>query len=458
MSQMRRPAVALTASSLAFALVLLDTTVVNVALPAIRDDLGASVSQLQWVVNGYTLVLAALLLSAGALADRLGARRVMRAGVALFALASAAAALAPSTTALVAAQVILGVGAAALVPASLTLLTHAYPDPVRRAKAVGIWAAISASAFAAGPVLGGLLIDAVGWRLVFAINLPFAAAIGALLWRGVAETPRTPARGLDLAGQATAIIALAALTFALIESRSLGWGSPLVAGGLLVAVVAGVAFIAVERRGRAPMLPLELFSSRAFSASTAAGALVSFAVYGQLFLLSLYFQDVRGLTALQTGLAFLPQPVVFALAGIPSGRLVARIGPRWPLAIGGAMAAAGAVLLLGTTAGTPYWHLLVGLVLFGGGAGAAIPALTAAVVSAAPPAQVGVAAAALNASRQTGGVLGVAVLGGMAHAGPQFVSGLHAGLAIGAGALAATAVLGLSLGVRRRRQPGLVRA
>ena len=323
---MRRPAVALTASSLAFALVLLDTTVVNVALPAIRDDLGTSVGGLQWVVNGYTLVLAALLLSAARWPTGLGARRMMRAGVAIFAVASAAAALAPSTTTLVAAQVLLGVGAAALVPASLTLLSHAYPDPIRRARAVGVWAAISASAFAAGPVLGGLLVDAVGWRLVFAINLPFAAAIALLLWRGVGETSRVARRGLDLAGQATAIVALASLTFALIESRSLGWGSPLVAGGLVLAVVAAVAFVAVERRGRAPMLPLELFSSRAFSASTAAGSLINFALYGEFFLLSPYFQDVRDLSALETGLAFLPQPLVFALAGIPAGRLVARIG------------------------------------------------------------------------------------------------------------------------------------
>jgi DHA2 family methylenomycin A resistance protein-like MFS transporter len=446
---MRRPAVALAASSLAYSLILLNTTVVSVALPAIRDDLGTSVSGLQWVVNGYTLVLAALLLSAGALVDRVGARRMMRAGVAIFALASAAAALAPGTSALIAAQVLLGVGAATLVPAALTLLTHAYPDPIRRARAVGVWAAISASAFATGPVLGGLLVDAVGWRLIFALNLPFAAAIALLLWRGVAETTRT-ARGLDLAGQVTAVVALASLTFALIESRALGWDSRPVLGGIALAVVAAVSFVAVERRGHAPMLPLKLFSSRAFSASTAAGTLVNFAIYGQFFLMSLYFQDIRGLTALETGLAFLPEPLLFALAGVPAGRMVARIGPRWPLAIGGALGAAGAAVLLTAGESTPYGHLMIGLVLFGAGGGAAIPALTAAAVSAAPPAQVGVAAAALNASRQTGGVLGVAILGGMAHAGPAFVSGMHAGLAIAGGALVAVAVFGLAIGVRPR--------
>ncbi len=443
------PALALAASSLAFALVLLDTSVVNVALPAIREDLGASVSALQWIVNGYTLVLAALLLSAGALSDRLGARRMMRGGVVVFALASAAAALAPTTAALIAAQVLLGIGAAALVPASLTLLSHAYPDPVRRARAVGVWATVSASAFASGPVLGGLLIDAIGWRAMFAVNLPFAAAVAVLLARGVAETPRAAARGVDVRGQVSAVAALAALTFAIIESRSQGWGSPAVLGGFAVAIAAGAAFVHAERTSPAPMLPLSLFSSRVFSASTAAGALVSFAVYGQLFLLSLYFQDVRGLSALETGLAFLPQPVVFALAGIPAGRLVARVGPRVPLMLGGTLAAAGALLLLSTGATTPYLQLVAGLVLFGAGGGAAIPALTAAVVSSAPPAQVGVASAALNASRQTGGVLGVAVLGGMAGTGGDFLAGMHVALLVAAAALGAIALLGSTLTARR---------
>jgi DHA2 family methylenomycin A resistance protein-like MFS transporter len=444
----RRPAIALTASSLAFSLVLLDTTVVNVALPAIRDDLHAGLTGLQWIVNGYTLVLASLLLSAGALADRLGARRMVLGGVTVFSVASAAAAVAPSLAALVAAQVALGIGAAALIPASLSLLTHAYPDPIRRARAVGVWASTSASAFAAGPVLAGLLIDVAGWRAMFAINLPFALVVAVLVLRGVDETPRTAQRGLDIPGQVTAVLALAALTFALIESGSLGWGSPVVVGALVVAVASALAFVAVERRSAAPMLPLSLFASRAFSASAAAGALVSFAVYGQLFFLSLYLQEVRGLSALETGFAFLPQPAVFALAGLPAGRIVARVGPRLPLAVGGALAATGTLVLLTIGADTPYGVLVAGLVLFGAGAGTAIPALTSAVVSDVPAAQVGVASAALNTSRQTGGVLGVAILGGLV-SGTDFLGGMHVALVACAVALLGVALLGAGLTERR---------
>lgn len=444
-----RPAVALAASSLGFALVLLDTAVVSVALPAIRDDLGASATGLQWVVNGYTLVLASLLLSAGALADRLGARRLMLAGTLIFAVASSAAAMAPTTGALVAAQVLLGTGAAALVPASLALLTAAYPEPSARARAVGVWAAASASAFAAAPVLAGLLIEAVGWRAIFAVNLPFAILVAGLVLRGVAETTRTPARGLDVAGQLLAVTALAAVTFALIQSRPLGWASPSVLAGLVVALAAGAAFVAVEHRGRAPMLPLSLFASRAFSTSTVAGLLVSFAIYSQLFILSLFLQEVRNLSALETGLAFIPQPIVFALAGIPAGRLIARVGPRIPLALGGALAAAGALVLASVGAETPYGVILASLILFGLGAGITIPALTTAVVSSVPPLQVGVASAALNASRQTGGVLGVALLGGLATGG-DVVGGMHTALNVCAVALAGVAILGARITVRPR--------
>ncbi|HEU4656164.1 MAG TPA: MFS transporter [Capillimicrobium sp.] len=443
-----RPAVALIASSLAFSLVLLDATVVNVALPAIRDDLGAGVSELQWVVNAYTLALASLLLSAGALSDRFGGRRMALAGAGLFTVASAAAALAPSVVALVAAQVVLGVGAAALIPASLAILTRAYPDPGPRARAVGLWASSSAAAFAAGPVLAGLLIDAVGWRAIFAVNLPFAAAVILLVLRGVEAAPApapATARGVDAPGQVTAVVALAALTFALIEGGDLGWSAPVVQAALAVALLAGAAFVAIERRARAPMLPLSLFSERAFNASAAAGLLVSFALYAEIFLVSLYLQDVRGLSALETGFAFLPQPIVFALAGVPSGRLVARFGPRVPMMAGGVLAAGGALVLVGAGADAPYGLLVAGLALFGAGAGSVIPAMTTAVVESVPQAQVGIASAALNASRQTGGVLGIAVLGGLVADG-GFMPGMHAALLVGAATLLGVALLATRVG------------
>jgi DHA2 family methylenomycin A resistance protein-like MFS transporter len=344
---------------------------------------------------------------------------------------------------------LLGIAAAGLVPASLTLLTHNYPDPVRRARALGVWAAISATAFAAGPVIGGLLIDTAGWRLMFAINLPFAVGVLVLLTR-VGETTRARARGLDLPGQATAIVALAALTFAIVESRSLGWSSPEVLGALALALGAGAAFLLVEQRGRAPMLPLSLLRSRRFSSAATAGLLINFAVFGQFFLFSLYFEDVRGLSALETGLAFLPQPLLLAVAGIPAGRLAARVGPRLPLTIGGVLAALGAVVLLTVQPGTSYLQILVGLMLFGAGAGGVIPAVTAAAVASVPSPQVGIAAATLNASRQMGGVLGVAVLGGMAATGGSLMGGTHTALLIAAIALGGVALLG-AVGMAPRR-------
>jgi DHA2 family methylenomycin A resistance protein-like MFS transporter len=444
-----RPALALAVAALAYALVLLDTSLVNVGLTDIRDDLGASVTQLQWVVNGYALVLASLLLSAGALTDRIGARRMLIAATSLFAVGAAAAALAPSTGALVGAQVLLGTAAAGLVPASLTLLTHNYPDPVRRARALGVWAAISASSFALGPVIGGLLIDTSGWRLMFAINLPFAIAVLALLTR-VGETSRARTRGLDLPGQATAIVALAALTFAIVERRSLGWSSVEVLGAIALALASGVAFLLVERRGRAPMLPLAMLRSRRFSSAATAGLLINFAVFGQFFLFSLYFEDVRGLSALQTGLAFLPQPLLLAVAGIPAGLLAARVGPRLPLTIGGVLAALGALVLLTVQPDTSYLQIVFGLMLFGAGAGGVIPAVTAAAVASVPSPQVGIASATLNASRQMGGVLGVAVLGGMAGTGGSLMGGTHTALLIATVALAGVALLG-ALGMTPRR-------
>lgn len=449
-----RPALALAVAALAYALVLLDTSLVNVGLSDIRDDLGASVTALQWVVNGYALALASLLLSAGALTDRIGARRMLIAATSLFAIGAAAAALAPTTAALVAAQVLLGTAAAGLVPASLALLTHNYPDPIRRARALGVWAAISATSFAAGPVLGGLLVDTAGWRLMFAINLPFALAVLVLLSR-VGETARARARSLDLPGQATAIVALGALTFAIVESRSLGWTSVAVLAALGLALAAGAAFVATERRGAAPMLPLSMLRSRRFSSAATAGLLINFAVFGQFFLFSLYFLDVRHLSALETGLAFLPQPLLLALAGVPAGRLVARKGPRVPLVAGGVLATLGALVLLTVQPDTPYLQIVLGLMLFGAGAGGVIPAVTAAAVSSVPSPQVGVAAAALNASRQMGGVLGVAVLGGMAVGrGDALLDGTHTALVIAAVALAAVALLG-AVGMAPRRRAEL---
>jgi DHA2 family methylenomycin A resistance protein-like MFS transporter len=432
------PRYALVASSLAFSLVLLDTSLVNVALPAIRDDLDAGVDGLQWVVNAYTLVFASLLMSAGALADRIGARRLLLLGVGIFALGSLAAIAADSLGALIAAQAFLGVGAALLVPASLALLTHSYPESSGRARALGIWASVAAVAFAASPVVAGAIIDAAGWRGVFAVNVPFVLAVFVLVRWFVPPTPRGLPRGLDLPGQAAAMVALASLTLALIESGSLGWAAPGVLAAFLVAVVAGTAFVAIERRSPDPMLPLGLFDSRGFSVSVGAGVLLSFALYGELFLISLYLQEERGLSATEMGLTFLPQPVATALVGVPAGWMIGRIGPRTPLAVGGAVGAVAALLLVTVNSTTPYWLLIVAFVLWGSAAGAIVPAITTAAVSSVPVRQVGVASSALNTGRQAGAVLGIAVLGGLISE-TDFVSGLPVALC-----LCALAMLGVS--------------
>jgi len=449
-----RPVITLVASTTAFTLVIIGTTVVNVALPAIRSDLGGGVSGLQWVINAYTLMFASLLLSMGALCDLRGARRVMLAGVGVFLTGAAVAFVSPSLGVLIAGQVILGTGAAALMPASLALISHAYPDDRRRARAIGIFASASAVAIGLGPVLGGLLIDAIGWRAIFAMDVPLAVFVAVLVIRAVDETPRRPAAGIDLPGQVTAIVALGAFTYAIIESGAAGWGAASTQVALLVAIVAGGLFIHIERVGEHPMLPLSLFRSREFSVGAGAGLLVNFGVYGQFFVLSLYLQELRGLTPLQTGVVFLVQPLTAALTAVPAGRITAREGPRLPVAVGGFVAAAGVTLLLTVGAHSSYAAIVAALALLGAGGGMSIPALTAAVVAGAPRPQVGVAAATFTASRQVGGILGVAVLGAMVSQ-TSFVHGLHLAVLVTAGALAISGLAGALLLSGRARDESI---
>ena len=390
------------------------------------------------MANGYSLMLASVLLSMGALCDQRGARRVMLGGLALFAGGAVLGALAPSLEALVAAQLILGAGAAALIPASLTLIKHAYLDPHARARAIGVYSAAAAAAVAAGPVVGGVLINALGWRAVFAADIPAAMLIAALVLR-VDETPHARSRHLDLAGQALAITAFAALTFGFIESGADGWTAPQTLVAMAIALIAGSAFLAVERRGAEPMLALSLFRSPTFNVASATGLLFNFAIYGQLFVLSLYLQDIRGLSALDTGLLFAALPVTAGLASVLAGRIAARRGARLPGALGGALATAGALALLPLDETTPYGLFVGGLILLGAGGGLAIPALTAAVLSETAPRQMGMAAATFTASRQTGGMLGVAVLGAMV-SGTAFVDGMRLSLLVCAVAFAVCAV------------------
>src|SRR5215213_9449801 len=276
-------------------MVILDTTALTPALPVLRGDLGGGISTLQWVVDGYALTFAALLLSGGALGDRLGARGVFAGGALLFAATSAACAAAPDAESLVGARMLQGVAAALLVPTSLALLRASFTEPAARARAVGAWGGIAGVAAAGGPVVGGVLAQAVGWRAVFLLNVPIGAAAALLSARHVAAPPPRRGRGLDVPGQIAAVVALGALTLALIDAGRSGWDAAGVHLGAAVFLVALAAFVAVERRTRAPVLPPSLFASPALTAATAVGLLINLGFYGQLFVVNLLLQDVRGL-------------------------------------------------------------------------------------------------------------------------------------------------------------------
>ncbi|MFM0437158.1 MFS transporter [Paraburkholderia strydomiana] len=447
--------------SVGFVVTQLDVTIVNIALPEIGANLHANVAGLQWVVDAYTLAFAVLMLSAGALGDRFGARRLYAAGIVLFALASLACGVASGAPMLVAARALQGIGAAAMLPNSLALLNQSYGhDPKLRARAVGLWTAAGAISIAAGPVAGGLLIAAFGWRSIFLVNLPICAAgfLATLLWvprpeaavpataraetAGPETAPPTP-RGIDLSGQTLAIVALTAFVAAVIEWRPLGLSHPLVAGGFVLAALAGSAFVAVEARASVPMLPLSLFAGRSFSAAVLFGICVNMTYYGMVFVLSLYLQRVRGYTALQAGLAFLPLTGGFLISNVASGWVVGRFGVRVPMIAGAITAGLGYGLLHLVDASTPLIGLLLPFLLIPSGMGLAVPAMTTAVLASAQASRAGTASAVLNTARQAGGAVGVAAFGALASgaAATQIVSGMQAATAISVGLLAFAGVI-----------------
>ena len=411
----------LVACSFAFIIVQLDVTIVNVALPQMGRELGAAVTDLQWVVDAYTLGFAVFLLSAGVIGDKFGARRVFLSGFALFTAASLACAMAPSAFMLNLARALQGVGAALLVPSSLAILNSAYAhDRKQLAKAIGWWTAAGGVSIAAGPVLGGLLLEAAGWRSIFWVNIPICVAGFWLTLRVVpALQGKSGARTFDWGGQLLAVAALTGLIGAIIESQERGLHDPLVQGGFALALVAGVLFIVVEQRVAAPMLPLRLFRSASFSGPVLFGVLVNFAYYGVIFVLSLYLQKLRGMSVLQAGLTFLPLTGTFIFSNIASGRMMAHTGVRAPMIVGGLIAAAGYGLLgwMGISDHASFWQMLPGLALIPAGMGLAVPAMTTAILSGVDKQQAGTASAVLNAARQVGGAAGVALFGAMATAG-----------------------------------------
>lgn len=379
-------------------MIQLDATIVNVALPTVQGDLGGNTAALQWILNGYTVALAAVLLTAGSVADRIGARRVFLGGLAIFAAGSAACAAAPDVAVLIAARVLQGLGAAALLPTSLALIVHRFPDRRARARALGAWGGIASLGLTAGPVLGGVIAQYTSWRVVFIVNIPAVLLTWRLVVQSVTETPKRERVPLDIAGLVLGVVALAGLVAGFID---------LDRPELLAIGIAGaIALCVVELRSAHPMIPPVLFRARAFSAGTGVGLIFNFCLYGTLLCLSLLIQQVRHASVLHAGLELLPMTVVVGIGATYSGRLTARFGSRRPMIAGLSCGALGA-MVLAATGEVLLGSMLLGLVSL------AMPAMTAVVLGAAPDDRAGLASGVLNASRQAGGALGVAVLGAL---------------------------------------------
>jgi EmrB/QacA subfamily drug resistance transporter len=402
-----------TLGAMCFALfmIMLDNTVVNVALPSIQKDLGASISGLEWTINGYTLSFAVLLATGGRLGDIFGRRRMFLIGVVIFALSSATAGLAPDPTSLVISRVVQGVGAALMMPGTLSIITDAFP-PEERGKAMGTWAGVSALALAIGPVLGGFLTEQVSWRAIFYLNIPVAiGAVAATLFAVRESRDTTVGREVDYAGVAVLTVGLTALVLALVQGNSWGWGSTATVALLVGAAVALPAFVFVENRVRAPMVQFDLLSDRNFLGAVVVALIVSFAMLGVFFFLALYMQDILGYTPLEAGVRFLPSTLMIVAVAPVAGRLSDRYGPRWLIAGGLTLVAASLFTFSRIQVDSGYLVLLPGFMLLGIGIAMTMSPMTSAAMNAVTVEKAGVASGVLSMFRMVGGSLGVAVTG-----------------------------------------------
>ena len=422
----------------------IDITIVNVALPSIAADLHAPVAGLQWSIDAYTLVIACLLVLSGSLADRFGRKRVFRTGLALFTSSSLLCGLAPGIGWLIGFRALQAVGGSMLNPVAMAIIVSVFPDPPERAWAVGVWGSAIGLTVAAGPVLGGVLVGALDWRSVFWVNVPIGVAAIALAQRFVPESRAARARAYDPAGQLLVVVLFASVIWATIEGPRRGWGSPTIVGLYALAILAGAALVLVESRRPEPLIDLRFFRSPPFSGANVIALAVSASLGGFLFLNTLYLQDVRGLSPLHAGLMIIPLAVGQGVAAQVSGRIVGARGPRLPLALGGALLALGAFLLVPLSATTPTATLLVTYAVFGLGAGLVTPPITTTAVSGLPRDQAGVAGALASSGRQFGIAVGVAVTGSLvAGSGAGFVAASHAAWAV----LGSCGVLALLLGI-----------
>lgn len=402
---------------LSLLIVSLDNTVLNVALPEMRRELHASVAGLQWTIDAYTLVMASLLMLAGSTADRIGRRKVFVAGLVLFTAGSLLCSLAPSLGWLIAFRMVQAVGGAMLSPVAMSIIANTFTDPAERARAIGVWGGVAGISMAAGPLVGGLLVDSVGWRSIFWLNLPIGLAALALTLKYLPESRAPKPRRPDPVGQLLIMAMLGSLTYGIIEAPAAGLGSPLVLGCAVVAVAALVGLLVYEPRRAEPLIDPRLFRSVPFSGATVIAISAFAALSGLLFLTTLYLQDVRGLGALRAGLWMLPLALMTCLIAPLSGRLVGSRGPRLPLVVAGLGMGGSGLLFAAFAAERTNGLMLAAFVLFGIGFGMVNSPITNTAVAGMPRAQAGVAAAVAATSRQTGGTLGVAVIGSVLAAG-----------------------------------------
>jgi EmrB/QacA subfamily drug resistance transporter len=394
----------------ALAMAMLDNTVVNVALPTISRDLHAGVSELQWIVDGYVLAFASLLLTGGIVGDRYGRKKTFLAGLAVFTLASVACGLSQNTGQLIAFRGIQGVGAALLMPGTLSIITVTFP-PQERARAIGLWAGMSALALALGPTLGGLMIEHLGWQSVFFLNAPIGLIAFLVASRTVRESVSEEQRLLDIPGLLLGTTALFLVTYGLIEANEKGWGSTVIVGSLIGSAIAAVAFLLWEMRSEHAMMPLRFFRIPAFSAGNTVAFAVSLGMFATFFFLSLYMQEIRGYSAFEAGVRFLPMTLLIIVTAPNAGKYAQRHGSRIPMTYGLVLAGGGLLVLsrLGTT--TSFWLMFPIFMAMGHGIGATMAPMTAAVMNAVGHQRAGLGSAMTNTSREVGGVFGIALLG-----------------------------------------------
>jgi len=432
-------------------MIMLDNTVVNVALPSIQRELGAGLSELQWIVTGYALAFASLMLVGGKVADAYGRRRIFVVGIVVFTFASLLCGLATSSDMLIAARILQGAGAALMNPATLSIIAATFP-PRQRGTAIGIWAGVSGLALAIGPLVGGLITEHLDWSWIFFVNIPVGVLGIVMSYLFIDESKDETHASLDLPGLATSAVGLFALTYALIEANTYGWTSARIVAAFALAGASLLAFVVIERRRRDPMLPLELFRSRTFTGANLVVLLVALAMFGVFFFVSLYMQNVLGYSAVQAGAAFLPMTILIILVAPIAGRTSDRTGSRGLLTVGMLLVALQLVLFSRLDADATFWNLLPALVIGGLGMALTMTPSAAAATRSVSVDKAGVGSAVLNSARQVGGTMGIAVIGAImaAEAGGEvsveaFMRGFETALRVAAGIAAVGAVVAFVL-------------